>query len=106
MKKTILLLAIFLCAFETFSQIIIEPKILERSVSRKKSRTIRVAKNESLKSLNIAEIVYFDSDGDGIPDHIDIDDDNDGITDVDEEFYCRKSPFTIVGTPCDTDNDG
>ncbi|MDX1829594.1 MAG: choice-of-anchor D domain-containing protein, partial [Lutibacter sp.] len=34
---------------------------------------------------------FFDSDGDGIFDNVDIDDDNDGITDSDEELNCRKS---------------
>lgn len=32
---------------------------------------------------------FYDSDGDGIYDNIDIDDDNDGITDVVEETNCR-----------------
>ncbi len=34
---------------------------------------------------------FFDSDGDGVYDNVDIDDDNDGISDVDEELACRKS---------------
>ncbi len=34
---------------------------------------------------------FFDSDGDGIFDNIDIDDDNDGIKDTDEETDCRNS---------------
>jgi len=105
MKKKILLLIICLCVLNAYSQTTI-PETLEKSLSRKKSRTIRVAKNEAIKSLNILAAEIFDSDGDGIPDNIDIDNDNDGIADVDEEFYCRKSPFAIVGTPCDTDNDG
>ncbi|MBE0423000.1 MAG: T9SS type A sorting domain-containing protein [Lutibacter sp.] len=106
MKKTILLLVILLCVFNSFSQTTIIPETLEKSFSRKKSRTIRAAKNETIKSLNILVAETFDSDGDGVPDDIDIDSDNDGIADVDEEFYCRKSLFAIVGIPCDTDNDG
>ncbi|RXP49318.1 choice-of-anchor D domain-containing protein [Lutibacter sp. HS1-25] len=37
------------------------------------------------------EQVFFDSDGDGIYDNVDIDDDNDGIKDEDEETSCRLS---------------
>lgn len=106
MKKKILLLIICLCVLNAYSQITIIPETLEKSLSCKKIRTISVAKNEAKKSLNVLRADTFDSDGDGIPDNIDIDNDNDGIADVDEEFYCRKSPFAIVGTPCDTDNDG
>lgn len=112
MKKTILLLLIYLCAFNTFSQTRMVPKTYEKSLSRKKSRTIRTAiggnftKTTALFRTQIAEEVFFDSDGDGIFDNIDIDDDNDGIKDTDEENFCRNSPFAITGTPCDTDTDG
>lgn len=106
MKKNILLLIICLCVLNTYSQTTIIPETFEKSLSRKKIQTISVAKNEAMKSLNVLRADTFDSDGDGIPDNIDIDNDNDGIADVDEEFYCRKSPFAIAGTPCDTDGDG
>lgn len=39
--------------------------------------------------------VFFDSDGDGILDNLDIDDDNDGVKDDNEEISCRNS---MVGT--------
>jgi hypothetical protein len=38
---------------------------------------------------------FFDSDGDGIFDNVDIDDDNDGITDTDEELACKNSNIAI-----------
>lgn len=104
MKKKLLLMITFLCVFNTYAQTTMIPETFEKSLVRKKSRAIRVAKIEDKKLQNI-EAGNFDSDGDGILDNIDIDDDNDGIIDVDEEFYCRKSPFAILGTPCDTDND-
>ncbi|MFZ3274136.1 MAG: hypothetical protein WA143_07670, partial [Lutibacter sp.] len=106
MKKTGYLLLLYLFSILGFSQTPTIPKTYEKSLSRKKSRTIRVAKIKDEKSLNIAEVVYFDSDGDGVFDNIDIDDDNDGITDVDEENFCRNSPFAIAGISCDTDKDG
>jgi len=106
MKNTMLLYAIFLCAFNLFSQTIISTETLEKSLSHKKSGTIKVAAIEDEKSLNIGVEVFFDSDGDGINDNIDIDDDNDGIKDTDEDYFCRLSPFSMVGIPCDTDNDG
>jgi len=46
----------------------------------------------------IGEKVFFDSDGDGIFDNIDIDDDNDGIRDADEELSCRNSSVADVAT--------
>jgi hypothetical protein len=41
---------------------------------------------------------FFDSDGDGIFDNIDIDDDNDGIKDDDEELSCRNSAVGTTAT--------
>lgn len=38
-----------------------------------------------------AEQNFFDSDGDNILDNVDIDDDNDGITDFEEEQACKNS---------------
>ncbi len=43
----------------------------------------------------------LDSDGDGIPDNIDIDDDNDGVLDSVENTACNPSSAT-----CDSDGDG
>ncbi|HCE54060.1 MAG TPA: hypothetical protein DER05_03260 [Lutibacter sp.] len=106
MKNTMLVYAIFLCAFNLFSQTIISTETLEKSLSHKKRGTIKLTANEDEKSLNIAVEVFFDSDGDGINDNVDIDDDNDGIKDIDEDYFCRLSPFSMVGIPCDTDNDG
>ncbi|WP_407556777.1 LamG-like jellyroll fold domain-containing protein [Winogradskyella sp. 4-2091] len=37
----------------------------------------------------------FDSDGDGVFDNVDIDDDNDGIMDTDEELACQNSNIAI-----------
>ncbi len=39
---------------------------------------------------------FFDSDGDGVLDNIDVDDDNDGILDLTEENYCKSSNGNIV----------
>ncbi len=112
MKNTTLLLGIYLCALNSFSQTIIGPENYEKSLSRKKSRTIRTAVGNNLTKTaipfktQIGEEVFFDSDGDGIFDNIDIDDDNDGIKDIDEENFCRNSPISVKGIYCDTDKDG
>lgn len=42
----------------------------------------------------LAVRTYPDTDGDGIADNLDIDDDNDGILDVYEELYCNASPIS------------
>ena len=39
---------------------------------------------------------FFDSDGDGVYDDRDIDDDNDGISDTDEELACKNSAISIT----------
>ena len=44
-----------------------------------------------------------DTDGDGVPDYLDIDSDNDGITD---NYEARSSASAIVPSGVDTDNDG
>ncbi|WP_299367684.1 choice-of-anchor D domain-containing protein [Winogradskyella sp.] len=38
---------------------------------------------------------FFDSDGDGVLDNVDIDDDNDGIADAVEELECNNSDISI-----------
>jgi hypothetical protein len=43
-----------------------------------------------------AEQNFFDSDGDGVYDNIDIDDDNDGIIDSEEELACQVSSTSTV----------
>ncbi|MEZ4781454.1 MAG: LamG-like jellyroll fold domain-containing protein [Flavobacteriaceae bacterium] len=43
-----------------------------------------------------ATISFFDSDGDGVYDNIDIDDDNDGILDSVEELACQNSSISIT----------
>ena len=56
----------------------------------------------------VLNINVFDADNDGVPDAIDVDDDNDGILDVDE--YDGLPPLLDSGQPVppeyDTDNDG
>ncbi len=69
-----------------------------------------ILKSESLKSIFILTLGLFiltstisyaqDTDGDGIADSVDIDDDNDGILDTIEELVCGSSaslPFTSLG---------
>lgn len=109
MKKTVFILVLCLLATSVFSQSIIKSSFSGKSHSGKKILTIRNANQESLKTLNmaltignnlnktanpfitqIAEEVFFDSDGDGVLDNVDIDDDNDGIRDDLEEGNCRN----------------
>ncbi|MDP5157117.1 MAG: choice-of-anchor D domain-containing protein [Flaviramulus sp.] len=55
--------------------------------------------NESVYNYTIsarAEQNFFDSDGDGILDNVDIDDDNDGISDFDEELACKISSISTT----------
>jgi len=49
--------------------------------------------------------VYEDTDGDGIPDITDIDDDNDGWNDT-VELACGTEPLNSTSYPSDIDNDG
>jgi len=66
-----------------------------------KTATIQISNNdsdESLYTFNIAGFGvqnFFDSDGDGIFDNVDIDDDNDGILDAIEENTCKNSSISI-----------
>ncbi|WP_299526967.1 choice-of-anchor D domain-containing protein [Winogradskyella sp.] len=39
---------------------------------------------------------FFDSDGDGVLDNVDIDDDNDGIADAVEELDCKNSNISVT----------
>ncbi len=65
-----------------------------------KSATINILSDDSDENPHIFNIKgnveqdFFDSDGDGILDNIDIDDDNDGISDVDEELNCFNSAIS------------
>ncbi|MFI1770437.1 LamG-like jellyroll fold domain-containing protein [Thalassobellus citreus] len=65
-----------------------------------KTSTITISNNDSDESsyqFDIearAEQNFFDSDGDGILDNIDIDDDNDGIADSEEELACQISSIS------------
>jgi hypothetical protein len=55
--------------------------------------------NEAIYNFDIlaeAEQNFFDSDGDGVFDNIDIDDDNDGIIDSEEQNSCEKSAISIT----------
>ncbi|MQP25648.1 choice-of-anchor D domain-containing protein [Flavobacterium sp. LMO8] len=62
-----------------------------------KTATVSIASNDSDENPYLFEIkgigieAFFDSDGDGITDNIDIDDDNDGLIDVTEEQNCVNS---------------
>ncbi len=55
--------------------------------------------------ITVNPVNNMDTDGDGVPDAVDIDDDNDGILDVDEDLNMDgdDDPST---TPTDTDGDG
>ncbi len=61
--------------------------------------TIVIPNNDPLKSsftfavTGLGVRAYVDSDGDGVSDNFDIDDDNDGIPDVMEQTLCKQSPF-------------
>lgn len=62
-----------------------------------KNATLSIANNDSnenpfdfaIQGIGIQS--FFDSDGDGVFDNFDIDDDNDGITDITEENNCNSS---------------
>lgn len=56
-------------------------------------------------SVNSKGINLLDSDGDGTPDSLDTDDDNDGITDVDEKKY-GLDPLDPKDALLDSDGDG
>ncbi|MGO4822428.1 MULTISPECIES: LamG-like jellyroll fold domain-containing protein [unclassified Flavobacterium] len=62
-----------------------------------KEATVSISNNDSnenpytFKIKGIGIQTFYDSDGDGIFDNIDIDDDNDGILDITEEKNCRDS---------------
>ena len=52
-------------------------------------------------------VVKLDSDGDDVPDDIDIDDDNDGILDIVEDMYANGDDDNFKnGLDIDSDNDG
>ncbi|AGC78628.1 GEVED domain-containing protein [Nonlabens dokdonensis] len=40
--------------------------------------------------------IYPDTDGDGVADNVDIDDDNDGITDTEEQNICLSNPLSTT----------
>lgn len=100
MKIKILLWIIYLCVFDGYSQKTAIPETFDNSLSCKKSRTISIAKIEDKKLLNIVVASNFDSDGDGVPDDIDIDDDNDGILDVVEAGFGYLSEGRGTITSC------
>ena len=65
------------------------------------SATVTVNNNDPQDSIYTFLITaeskqsFFDSDGDGIFDNLDLDDDNDGISDADEELACTNSNIEI-----------
>lgn len=66
-----------------------------------KTATIQISNNdtdEGLYSFNVQGTGvqnFFDSDGDGVFDHVDIDDDNDGVLDAFEENACKNSSISV-----------
>jgi len=56
---------------------------------------------------NDSNSVPYDSDSDGICNHMDIDDDNDGWSDTDESVNCGENndPLNPLDSPTDTDSD-
>eukprot|EP00731_Ephydatia_muelleri_P033031 g33031.t1 len=64
-----------------------------------KTATVSIANNDATGSENPYTFTikgtgiqtFFDSDGDGVYDNIDVDDDNDGIRDITEEVNCNNS---------------
>ncbi len=67
-----------------------------------KTSTVTINNNdgdEAIYNFDIqarSEQNFFDSDGDGVYDNIDIDDDNDGIVDSGEELACQASSFSTT----------
>ncbi|WP_405368735.1 GEVED domain-containing protein [Nonlabens sp. Asnod2-A12] len=64
--------------------------------------TIEISSDDSNENPFIFAIqgegaqIYPDTDGDGVPDNVDVDDDNDGIRDVDEQNACLLSPLSTT----------
>ena len=56
-------------------------------------------------SVTLSIVVLVDTDGDGIPDITDDDDDNDGWNDT-AEIGCGTDPLNSSSVPSDTDDDG
>ena len=63
--------------------------------------TVTISDGSATASAPLNITVIKDSDKDGVPDDIDLDDDNDGILDTVENAACSPSSIT-----CDTDGDG
>jgi gliding motility-associated-like protein len=63
--------------------------------------TVTITDGTATATAPLSITVLKDSDKDGIPDDIDLDDDNDGILDTVENAACSPSSIT-----CDTDGDG
>ncbi|WP_422103832.1 LamG-like jellyroll fold domain-containing protein [Winogradskyella sp.] len=67
-----------------------------------KSSTVTIANDDLDESSFVfdiqatAEQNFFDSDGDGVLDNVDIDDDNDGIADALEEAACKNSNISVT----------
>lgn len=66
-----------------------------------------LSNNCKLSNVERLQVVTCDTDGDGIPDEIDDDDDNDGYSDIDEEIAGSdpKDDESYPGKAC-TENDG
>ncbi|MDD5150016.1 MAG: choice-of-anchor D domain-containing protein [Flavobacterium sp.] len=67
------------------------------NISGTKTASISIVNNDSDENpytfdlTGIGIQTFFDSDGDGVFDNVDIDDDNDGILDITEETNCNNS---------------
>ncbi|WP_083478207.1 LamG-like jellyroll fold domain-containing protein [Lacinutrix himadriensis] len=67
-----------------------------------KTTTVTINNNDDDESTYQFQIIakseekFFDSDGDGVYDSIDIDDDNDGIRDSEEQADCQNSSIAIT----------
>ena len=64
----------------------------------------RIDFSESIQSLSGVKL-HLDTDGDGIEDIVDPDDDNDGIPDTDEIFW-GLDPLDASDAALDADGDG
>jgi hypothetical protein len=66
-----------------------------------KTATVQILNNDSNEGTYTFNIEgsgvqnFFDSDGDGVFDNVDIDDDNDGILDILEENTCKTSSISV-----------
>jgi len=85
--------------------------ILDIVTSENSFRYIRISKNNPPSSTDfeidaIALLSCTDTDGDGVPNNLDLDSDNDGIPDIQEAGGTDTDSDGRVDNPTDTDGDG